>query len=32
VANIIDSLRGAATLQVVVERQGQYFITQFGVR
>jgi len=32
VANIIDSLRGAATLQVVVERQGQYFITRFGVR
>jgi len=32
VANIIDSLRGAATLQVVVARQGQYFITRFGVR
>jgi serine protease Do len=32
VANIIDSLRGAATLRVVVARQGQYFITQFGVR
>jgi serine protease Do len=32
VANIIESMRGAATLQVVAERQGQYYLTRFGVR
>lgn len=32
VARIIDSLRGRMMLYVVVERQGQLFSTQFGVR
>lgn len=32
VASIIESLRGRAYLSLVVERQGQYFRTEFGVR
>jgi hypothetical protein len=32
VARVIDGIGGRAYLNVVVERQGQYLIAQFGVR
>jgi serine protease Do len=32
VARVIDGIGGRAYLSVVVERQGQYLISQFGVR